>query len=156
MLIPTGQRVLGRPANPFHIQLPLRCGGELHVHNDHPASGSRSGRCRKIAIQTGELAEGISRRQDAVPLVVARPVLGAGHFSEVGHCSGSAAITRFCWLGLMQPVWKKTVIAGARIMIRPFMCPDRAHGSSPAKESWRSLQITAPQGKPRVCSTCFA
>ena len=80
----------------------------------------------------------------------------AGHFSGLGHCSGSETITRFCWLGLVQPIWKKEVIAAARITIRPFICSARAHANGPAKESRHSLQKTALQGRPRVCSACFA
>lgn len=78
----------------------------------------------------------------------------AGHFWGAGHCSGNETITRFCWLGLMQPIWRKIIIGAARITIRPFICFDGAHANGFAKESWQPLR-TAPEWNQRVCLTCL-
>ena len=77
-LIRTNHRVVDPLANPFDVQLPLRCGRKFHVHDEHPAS--RSIRRRKITIQTGELADGIIRCQDTVSLFFGRPLFGGSPF----------------------------------------------------------------------------
>lgn len=77
----------------------------------------------------------------------------AGHFSGAVHGSGNETITGFCWVGFMQPIWEKTVIAVAKIRIRPFMGSDSTPANHPEKAEIRRKEGTKEQRKPKTDSS---